>query len=365
MTGGFMRVTIYSTLALCGSLFLTSGAYAQSTPTELADLALEDLLSVDVGTNVDGEKKHKKWEFNYSYRKLDIGGYKTGTNNLTFDEVLFSPGQEARTQSNYPVVPTYICQSVNAVSAKYNFNGTTSLSVIVPYIYQESEHISSVPGFADFTLISEGIGDVGVKLSRNYALSPASNVNLVGGIRIPTGSINETGDTPRNGSGTLERMPYTMQNGSGTIDLTFNASYQKAQTANVSWGVGSNVMIRTGKNKNDYRLGNNYGANSWVKYTGHEWFRPGLRLSARNIESIKGLDLGLTIPGPFPFPASITDPDNYGGTKAHIAVNTDVCLKASCDISMSFEYGKPIYLDLNGVQPKDQDYVSIQGRIKI
>jgi hypothetical protein len=38
-------------------------------------------------------------------------------------------------------------------------------------------------------------------------------------MRLPTGSIDEVGDTPRNGSGTLERLPYTMQLGSGTYDF--------------------------------------------------------------------------------------------------------------------------------------------------
>ena len=44
--------------------------------------------------------------------------YRSGTTDFTFDEVLFSPG-EVRTNQNYPVVPTFICQDVYALSAGY------------------------------------------------------------------------------------------------------------------------------------------------------------------------------------------------------------------------------------------------------
>lgn len=337
------------------ALTLPVQAFAQSTPTELADLSLEDLLDVeviakDVATN-------DRWEISAAFRKLDIGGYKTGTTDLTFGEVLFSPG-ETRTSQNYPVVPTFICQSAFTVSARYKLNETTAIGVQVPILSQETEHISSVPGFADFTLTSKGVGDIAISLTHKAISDKNKNLSIQAGIRVPTGDINVEGDTPRNGTGTLERLPYTMQLGSGTLDLTGAVNY--------SWTVddfkfrsGANAVIRTGTNANNYRLGNNFGLSASMQYIKPKILQPYAKLSARKIERIEGLDTGLTAPGLFPFPASITDPFNYGGEKIGVAAGLKTCISERCNVYLSGEFGVPIYQNLNGIQPKEKSNFSI------
>lgn len=350
-----------------GTILLAgSSAFAQSTPAELADMALEDLLDFDVGpASGDGgsdDTKPRKWEFGYTYNKLDVGGYKTGTRNLTFDEVLFSPG-ETRTNQNYPVVPTFICQEVHAFSASYKLKRNLSVNVVVPYIAQASDHISSVPGFPEFTLKSKGIGDVGISAALAKPVDHSSSFHFQAGIRIPTGSIDKTGDTPRNGVGTLERLPYTMQIGSGTLDLNGAAAYTKRYDS-FQLTAQAGTTIRTGKNDNDYRLGNNYSLSGTLQHKTNHWFQPGVNLNLRHIETIKGRDESLLVPVAFPFPASITDPDNYGGTKAHIAAVVDMCPNPDCSIKISGEYAEPIHQDLNGVQPKDDYYFSLSASAK-
>lgn len=326
-------------------------------------MALEDLLNFDVSEEEsDDAQRLNRWSVSYTYRKLRSRGYRTGTTDFTFEDVLFSPG-EIRTSLNYPVVPTIICQDVHALSAGYAISDKTSINVIVPLIRQATEHISSVPGFADFVLKSNGIGDIGVRVSHKKRVSDRSSLTFTIGARVPTGSIDKTGDTPRNGSGTLERLPYTMQLGSGTFDFTGAVNYSK-RVESFNFGVNANSTVRTGKNDNDYRLGNNYGAAAWAQYSKHHVFQPGIKLNVRAIEKINGADVSLMVPGAFPFPAGITNPENYGGTKANISATLKVCPKADCSVSFSGEIAKPIYQHLNGIQPKSKSYASISAGLR-
>lgn len=344
-------------------LSFSSTATAQSTPTELADLALEDLLNFDI-TEEDSNSSEpiKRWDFSYTYRKLRSGGYRSGTTNFSFDDVLFSLG-DVRTPRNYPVVPTYICQDVHAFTVGYALNDKLSVNVLVPYIRQATDHISSVPGFADFLLKSKGVGDIGVSISHQEHLTKSSALQLSLGVRLAVGSINETGDTPRNGTGTLERLPYTMQIGSGTTDFTGAINYSKL-VSDFRLGFGTNTTIRTGKNDNGYRLGNNFGTTAWAQYSKNHWLQPGVRVNVRAIQKIHGGDTSLRVPAAIPYPASITDPNNYGGTKAHISALLKVCPKSDCKMSFTGEYGVPIYQNLNGIQPKDRSYISASAALK-
>ena len=284
-------------------------AVAQSTPTELADLSLEDLLNLEVPeTHHNAERS--RWTLNYSYRRLSVGHYKSGRDDLSFDDVLFSPG-ETRTSTNYPVVPTFINQNVHAISAAYALTDAASLSIAVPYISQGTDHISSVPGFSNFLLTSDGIGDIAVTAGYKKRINFFSAIRANVGMRFPTGSIDEMGDTPRNGPGTMERLPYTMQLGSGTFDLTLSLKYSRIRGP-FNFGVNLNSTMRTGMNDNGYRLGDNYGVTLWANHMRHYWLQPGLRIAVRHIKEIRGQDASLLAPAAFPFPASITDPSNYG-----------------------------------------------------
>ena len=344
-----------------GSLLCAGPAFAQSTPTELADLSFEDLLNLEIADEGE-EATGRRWSFHYSYKRLNVGRYQNGTNNLSFDEVLFSPG-ETRTAQNYPVVPTFIDQEVHAYSAAYAVNDKMSLNIAVPYVSQSTDHISSVPGFPEFILSTEGLGDISVTAAYQKPLSTSKRAFGVIGISLPTGSIDETGDTPRNGTGTLERLPYTMQLGSGTYDLSLSAGL--AETVDqFDLGVTASSTIRFGRNDNGYRLGDNVSLCAWTQYSKIWWFQPGVRIGYRYIEEIQGRDESLLVPGPFPFPASITDPGNYGGHKGTAGVSIRTCTDISCKISFAAEAGKPFYQDLNGVQPKERYNISAGASVQ-
>ena len=336
-------------------------AFAQSTPTELADLSLEDLLNLEV-PETDHDAERQRWSLSYSYRRLNVGNYKSGRNDLSFDDVLFSPG-ETRTNTNYPVVPTFIAQNVHAISATYAITDAASLSIAVPYISQGNHHISSVPGFSDFLLSSDGIGDIALTAGFKKRINMVSAIKVNVGMHFPTGSIDELGDTPRNGPGTLERLPYTMQLGSGTHDLTLSLNYSRIKGP-FNFGVNVNSTIRTGLNDNGYRLGNNYSVAVWTHFMRIHWLQPGFRVAVRHIGEIRGQDASLLVPAAFPFPASITDPSNFGGEKINTSFTLRSCTTQRCKYSITAEVGKPIYQHLNGVQPKERFNLSVTAGVQ-
>ena len=341
--------------------FVPNAVLAQSTPTDLATLSLEELLNIDV-SDQGKSTEYKRWSFGYSYRQLRVGNYKIGTRDVSLDDVLFTPG-EMRTNENFPVVPTFIDQHVHAFSGSYRASTALSFSILVPYILQGTDHISSVPGFDEFRLSSDGIGDITLSASYQRELSDSAVLKTSLGIQIPTGSINEMGDTPRNGTGTLERLPYTMQLGSGTPDVAISAGYNQ-RVGQFSLGTNISSTIRTGMNENGYRLGNSYGVSLSAQYNLRWYLKPGMRISARHLGEIQGRDESLLVPMAFPFPASITNPANYGGEKIHAAFNVATCFSKNCNVTFTGEVGVPIYQNLNGVQPKDRYTIAFTTSIQ-
>lgn len=66
-------------------------------------------------------------------------------------------------------------------------------------------------------------------------------------------------------------------------------------------------------------------------------------------EKIHGQDDSLLVDAAFPYPASITNPDLYGGKK--LLVKAGLTWKLSSSVQVGIELGKPIYQNLNGPQP--------------
>jgi len=329
------------------------GVSAQVTPNELSRLSIEELLGVEIEDIQD----EKRWFLSYEFRYLDIGRYQSGTDKLTFDEVQFLPG-ETRTNSNYPIVPTFIEQKVHAFSLGREITDEMSISVTVPYVMQQTKHISFIAGFEEFEIESSDVGDISLLGQYRFLRAASSHASFGLGISFPVGSIKEIGDTPRGGAGTLEQLPYTMQIGSGTYDFIANLAYEK-DTGQWALGIKGSATLRTGKNDSNYRLGNNYGIELTTRFKGWSLIRPGLNVSLRTTEAIHGRDESLLIPGvAFPFGASITDPANFGGEKAKLGGNIRVCLQDACTINLNVRAAFPFYQNLNGIQPRERFSVS-------
>ena len=95
-------------------------AWAQTVPTDLLDLSIEALFEANVVTEAERAQVARRWHASYTYAVSDYHDYYLGTQRINYDEVLFQPGQEDRTGSNYPVVPTEIKQEVHALRLAYD-----------------------------------------------------------------------------------------------------------------------------------------------------------------------------------------------------------------------------------------------------
>ncbi|KGE03781.1 transporter family protein [Pseudohaliea rubra] len=331
---------------LIASCQLAATASAQTVPADLLDMSLEQLVQTTV-TSGSGSEAVSRWSFRYSTTVSDYKDYFVGNDKTSYDAVLWSPGQEARTSANYPVMPTEIIQLVHALSLTYRHDEHWSATFLLPYIEQSSDHISIVPGYDDFTIDSDGLGDIGILPAYSWTSGAGSRWQASLGMTLPTGSIDKEGDTPR-GPGE-QQLPYTMQIGSGTYDVVAALSAE-ARRNSLSFGGRVSAKVRLGENDRNYTLGNSYSATAWTGYEGWQHARPSLGVTYWWRGRVNGEDEELSFPGaPFPYPAPVVDPQRFGGEQVELAARLELPLGAS-GVALEAEYRIPLWRDLNGPQ---------------
>lgn len=319
---------------------------AQSTPSEFAEMSFQDLLDVDISETVT-DASSRKWSVSLQFKAAEFDGYMIDDNDVSRDEVLFVPGEEQRTDENFPVLPTVINQYAEIVQIGYQYKKDIKVGVQIPLIRQETDHISVVPGYDEFLISSEGLGDVVVTGHYEYIANENYSVWVSGGISFPTGSIDEQGDTPRAAGD--QQLPYTMQLGSGTYDLPFEIGLRNK--GDYPFSVSLSARIRTGTNDRNYRLGNNYELNGKYNFvlTDSSMLFTGAEISYA--DPIHGQDDEITVDSAFPYPAGITNPALYGGTK--VKLNAGLSYTAADWLQIMVTGSKPVYQNLNGPQPKE------------
>lgn len=332
-------------------IIFSTNSFAQSTPSEMAEMSLQELFFEDIYE--DGGTS--PWILASQLKVVKFKGYLDGTQSISNDEVLWDGpmGVEPRTAKNFPVVPTVITQKAAIFALSYKLSSQWQGSILAPYINQETDHISSVPGYSNFNIETSGIGDITAAALYSWY---SSNKGLWGfsfGMSLPTGSIDEEGDTPRPTEDDKEQLPYTMQLGSGTYDFPFALNYQYSHSGAHSFNVGLLAKIRTGTNDRNYRLGNNYGLNSRYQFDLSPRLQPFIGLNFEYSEKIHGQDDSLIIPGlpVSPYPASITNPELFGGTSINLGLG--LLWRVANDFRLRVEIGVPLYNNLNGPQPNE------------
>ena len=351
-------------LPLCALLFLSSPAQAQSPPTDLTELDLEEILALHI-KRADDVEDPTRWSLGYRFVHAKFDGYRDGTDDLSIDEVQFKPGTEDRTADNFPIVPKTIHQRAHLVEIGYDVTEKWSVSLLLPFIHQKTDHISSVGqvdvdgviyDFSEFTIESSGLGDIALSASHPAWRRGQHYVMATAGVSLPVGSIEEIGHTPRE-PGKDTQLPFTMQLGSGTFDLTPSLTYAGTGTL-WSWGGQLRSTLRLGENDRDYRLGNRLTLTGWLKTTRFDWIAPSLKLAFRSWGEVHGEDAALKVPTPpaFPFPAAVTDPSKFGGQKLNAVLGATVKWPGGGRFehhALELDWGVPLYQSLNGPQPKE------------
>jgi len=355
---------------LLAYLFLAMGlsAFGQTPPVDLANMSLGDLLNAKIIRSYADHAAFKtggqgaplgyldssRFHFSTSYVKVRFDGYMDGTDDLSINEVLWSGVPADRTDENFPVVPTKITQEAIQFKGAYDLSERFSLSLSIPYIRQETEHVSIKPGFDEFTIVSEGFGDIELGATWLHRLNQNNSILVNLGFSLPTGSIDETGRTPKSAVEDTQ-LPYTMQLGSGTYDIKPSIIYSGI-AGDWTYGANLNMTLRTGKNDRDYRLGNVYQAGIWTRYALTDWIQPSFRIDGVAWDEISGKDPALPYdPINDRYPAAVVKPDNFGGTKllALVGLRLKDPRGRLENTFLEFEAGAPFYQDLNGPQPSE------------
>ena len=272
---------------------------------------------------------------------MRMDGNRDGVDDVSTQEVL----------SRFPVAPLDMDMVMLMAGAMYGVTDDLSVMAMVPYLWMEMDHVTRTG--VSFTTKSEGIGDIGLLVGYDLYQARGHAIKITAGLSLPTGSTDETDDTP---AGADQLLPYPMQTGSGTFDLLPAITYT-GRSDDWSWGAQFTATLRLGENREDYRLGNIYQASAWGarKWTG--WLSSSLRVIGESEENIHGADPRLDA-----LLAPTADPDLRGGDRIGLGLGLNFLIPSGPlqGVGLSVEAILPLYRDLDGPQ-LERDYTLVAG----
>ncbi|WP_435623731.1 transporter [Flagellimonas sp.] len=291
-----------------------------------------------------GDHMHGKgeWMFSYRYMYMNMEDLKQGSNDATLDDAL------AQTM----VTPTEMPMNMHMLGAMYAPSDNLTLMVMFNYLSMEMDHITRMGG--TFTTEANGFGDI--QISGLYRFFNENQQTLHGqlGFSIPTGSITESGVTPASAPNEVE-LPYPMQIGSGTFDTNLALTFLGQGEIN-SWGVQLRGIFRFGENDREYRYGNRYSLNNWFALKAANWLSFSARLEGLIVDEIEGEDPNLN-----PMMVITADTANSGGTFVNGGLGFNIYIPSGAlkNLRVGFEVASPIYQDVNGIQLRTRETITL------
>lgn len=286
---------------------------------------------------------HEKGQLMLSYRYMNMEskGMQQRTGSISNDQIYnqYLMSSDKMTMDMHMFMAMFGVSRHLTLMTMFEYN-VSKMNMIAP---EGSGHVhpgASGSGSAH-DMSTAGFGDVSITALYSILHSYHHTVLLSGGLSIPTGSIQKTG----NASSMYPniRYPYMMQVGSGTWDVmpgltyTYKGGYLTASSQLLS-------TIRTGYNSVGYKLGNQTVFNNWVAYQFKGWFSSSVRLEAMHVGTMNGHD-----PELYTYSEPSANAANYGGTNVtlNFGLNT-YFLKRN---KIALEVGVPLYQNLVGIQP--------------
>lgn len=346
-------ISKYSNKIIIGIMVLfmsliASSLQAQTPPVDLTELGIEKILSLHILRQPDGLIRKTwadRWSVGYRYIRVEYKDYRDGTKHKSAKSL----------KSQFTNVPEKIVQEMHLTEITFNASDKLNLSLLAPYIQQKTDHLSNTTGFNTFRIRTDGIGDI--SLNTSYVLDINDKHRLMPslGISIPSGSIDEKGDT--NFPGTRNQLPYTMQLGSGTFDPLIGVNYT-GNAGRITWGGGLQGKFRVGRNERGYSLSDRLLLTAWIRARlFYEWLEPSFKLTAHISSSIDGADSDLPPPGRVP----VATPRFFGGEKVIASPGVKIRFKDGMFKGriLDMEAGLPIYQSTNGPFPSEEWRLSI------
>jgi len=318
-----------------------------------------DMLRADshAPLSVGGDMMMKgMWMVSYRYMRMEMEDNLIGTDNVSPEEIVTTvpnrffgmPGQPPTLR----VVPTEMTTEMHMFAAMYAPTDRLTLMGMVPYVDKSMKHVTfmgpaGTTRLGTFTTESRGLGDIKLMgLFRAYD-SGVHRVHLNAGLSLPTGSVDEEDDVlAPNGARPTLRLPYPMQLGSGTYDLMPGVTY-RGRSGGVGWGAQYMAALRLGgDNDEDYSLGDIHQVTGWGSYSWMPAVSVSLRVTARTVDGIDGIDPKIVAP------VQTANPAFQGGDRVDIGLGVNFSGQKGAwrGLRLGVELGLPVDQDLNGPQ---------------
>ncbi len=284
---------------------------------------------------VMGDHMHKKgeWMTAYRYGNMHMDGNRDGTDRVSLSDVH---------AEGFMVVPTKMDMEMHMFGLMYGVSDNITLMAMLPYVEKDMDHRSMMG--MKFSTATSGLGDAKLAGLFSIADSAETKAHITLGISVPTGSIDERGDTPAMDNA---KLPYPMQLGSGTVDPSIGITLTQRVKENWSVGGQASATFRLYENSQEYSLGNELKLSSWAAYDITPEVSVSARLDGHVWGDISGEDAELN---PMMVPTARTD--LRGGKRLDLGVGINVALPGeSLDgTRLAVEYLHPVFQDLDGPQ---------------
>jgi hypothetical protein len=267
------------------------------------------------------------WMLSFSTMHMDMNGNRTNTDRV------------ATPLPGYMVSPLSMDMRMRMLGVMYGYTSDITFMAMLPVLDIGMDHVINMGPMMGkrFTTTSSSAGDL--TLSALYQFSDKWILKL--GFSLPTGSIDAM-DVTGMSAGNEVQLPYPMQTGSGSYDFLPGITYIHNNLYS-SWGAQGNAVIRTGENDSNYTLGNRYQFTTWYAFKLANRLSASTRINIQKWNNINGADTRIN-----PAMVPTADSNLRAGKRADILFGVNYSLNRQYEIA--FEYGVPIYQDLNGPQ---------------
>ncbi|MEM1115497.1 MAG: transporter [Bacteroidota bacterium] len=305
---------------------------------------------------VMGDHTHDAQEVMVSLRSMwmPMSGSRLGTDAIADADVVAPEGQ------NFLVTPTEMPMRMDMLGVMYAPVRRVTFMAMLPLVTMDMDHrsrmsIATDPEAIAFSTSSSGLGDVSATAFVLLAETGRSRAHVGLGASFPTGSVDQTDDTPM---GEDQLLPYPMQTGSGTVDFQPSLTYL-GQSDRFGWGAQARGTVRLGENDRSYALGNRAGLTGWASVLLTDAFSLSTRLDGQawdNVTVADGLEAG---EAGFPYGMGVANrlvptvfPDLRAGERVDLSVGLNAMVPSGAldGLRAAVEVGVPVYQRLAGPQ---------------
>jgi hypothetical protein len=353
----FALLFLGPTAVLVSPLITAAHEQAQMTVVQDQPGGYEVRADSHAPIGVMGDHMHEagEWMVSYRYRHMVMEGNEGGTDDLSPEQIVTTIPNRFFGQPMQPptlrVVPTDMTMEMHMLGAMYAPTDWVTAMLMVNYVDKEMDHITfqgpvGTARLGKFTTRSSGFGDTRLTgLFRLYE-DTAHHLHLSAGISFPTGATTETDQVlAPNGQRPTQRLPYPMQLGSGTYDLLPGLTYT-GNLGDIAWGAQYTGVVHLGTNDEGYSLGDDHRLTAWASYLWRPWASASFRVEGQHIGNIDGQDPEIVAP------VQTADPDRQGRDRVDILFGFNLAGETGLlrGHRVAFEFGLPVYQDLEGPQ---------------